>query len=158
MRPQSLLYHRPIFTGDQALFSDLTIYAPGLNTTAADIQAVLQAEAKVTPALQGAIDPGARKLIDRARSAGWQAVTIPGNPSLGARALTVHANGAGQYVFERVLWSGLKETVICDGKTLLHLYPEIGLGAKRAVSTFHRASLTNLVPWSLPPVEDLARG
>src|SRR5262249_17264907 len=45
LHPQSLLYHRAIFTGDQALFHDLTIYAPGLNTSTADIQAVLQAEA-----------------------------------------------------------------------------------------------------------------
>jgi hypothetical protein len=156
--PQWLVYHRPNFTGDRALFDDLTIYAPGLNTMAADIQAVLQAEAKVTPPVQGKIDPAAETLIDKARSAGWQTITIPGDPLLARRALTVHANGAGRYVYERVLWSGLKETVVCDGKTLLHLYPEIGVGAKRTVSVFHRAQLSGLVPWSLPPVEDLARG
>jgi hypothetical protein len=156
--PQSLLYHRPTFTGDVNLFSDLTIYAPGLNTTTADIQTVLEAEAKLTPVVRGTFDPAARALIDKARSAGWQAVTIPEKPSLGARALTIHANGSGQYVFERVLWSGLREIVVCDGKTLLHLYPEIGLGSKRPVSRYHRAELAGLVPWSLPPVEDLARG
>src|SRR5262249_35016278 len=111
--PQSLLYHRPIFTGDQALFHDLTIYAPGLNTFAADIQAVLQAEAKGTRPVQGTIDPGAKALIDKARSVGWQTITIPapgantpGSPNT-LPARTIYANGAGQYVFERVLWSGL---------------------------------------------------
>ncbi|HMF18876.1 MAG TPA: hypothetical protein VKE98_16840, partial [Gemmataceae bacterium] len=159
LRPNnSLLYQRPIFTGDTNLFSDLTIYAPGLNTSAADIQSVLEAEAKLTPVVQGTIDPAAKKLIDKARSGGWQAVTIPANPSLARRALTIHANGSGQYVFERTLWSGLRETVVCDGKTLLHLYPEIGLGAKRSVSRYHRAELAGMVPWTLPPVEDLTRG
>src|SRR5262249_36860905 len=60
--------------------------------------------------------------------------------------------------WDRVLPIGLREQVVCDGKTLLHLYPEIGLGARRTVSRFHRADFAELVPWVLPPAEELARG
>jgi tetratricopeptide (TPR) repeat protein len=53
---------------------------------------------------------------------------------------------------------GLQERVLCDGANVWHLYPELGLGAKRKLSRFHRAELVRLVPWYLPPAEDLARG
>src|SRR5207244_3223198 len=52
----------------------------------------------------------------------------------------------------------LRERVACDGRTLLHLYPQLGLAGRRAVSRFHRADLSDLVPWYLPPAADLARG
>src|SRR5581483_5382486 len=71
---------------------------------------------------------------------------------------SVSANGAGMFAYERTLSFGLKERVICDGKTLLHLYPEIGLGATRTMSRFHHAQLQSLVQWALPATEDLAKG
>src|SRR5262249_24906568 len=117
----------------------------------ADIQAVLEAEA--APELRaapGRIDPAARKLIERARSAGWQALTIP-------NAFTLFFDGRGRYAYERVLPLGLRERVVCDGTTLLQLYPELGIGARRTMSRFHRAELLSVVPWLLPPAEDLAR-
>ena len=43
-------------------------------------------------------------------------------------------------------------------QTLLHLYPEIGVGARRTVSRFHRAEMSGLLPWLLPSAEDLAHG
>ncbi|HMC64729.1 MAG TPA: hypothetical protein VKI65_07305, partial [Gemmataceae bacterium] len=146
------LYSRPSFTNDPRLFSDLVAYAPGMNTSRADIQAVLEAEAapelRVAP---GRIEPAARKLIERARSAGWQALTIP-------NAFTLFFDGRGRYAYERVLPLGLRERAVCDGATLLHLYPELGIGARRNVSRFHRAELLRAVPWLVPPAEDLARG
>src|SRR5262249_44244475 len=116
------------------------------------IEAVLGAEA--APELRaapGRIDPAARKLIERARSAGWQGLTIP-------NAFTLFFDGRGRYAYERVLPLGLRERVVCDGTTLLHLYPELGIGARRDVSRFHRAELLRVVPWLVPPAEDLARG
>jgi hypothetical protein len=41
----SLLHKRPGFSGEDKLFFDLVAYAPGLNTSAADLGAVLEAEA-----------------------------------------------------------------------------------------------------------------
>src|SRR5262249_35213572 len=104
----------------------------------------------------GAIDPAARALIDRARAAGWQAVTLPGRD--GAPGVRVVHDGAGRYAYERRIGLGLRETVVCDGTTLLHLYPEIALAARRAGSRFRRAALAAVVPWVLPPADDLARG
>jgi hypothetical protein len=153
----ALLYRRPSFRLDDRLFHDLVSYAPGMNTSRADVLAVLEAEAASDPAGgPGTIDPAAADLINAARAAGWQTVTLPAAGGLPAWKLAY--DGSGRYHHERVLPSGLKEVVSCDGKELLHLYPELGLAARRAVSRFHRAELGDLVPWALPPVRDLAEG
>ncbi len=149
------IYQRPTFTHDRRLFSDLLQYAPGLNSNGTDIQCVLEAELKrgsVVPA--GSVDPAARVLIDRARSLGWSCLTLgdKNNP------LKLHFNGAGHYFYERTLPSGLVEQVYCDGQTLLHLYPELGLGARRTVHRLHRGDLADLIPWHVLPADDLARG
>src|SRR5262249_22801829 len=151
------LYQRPTFTGDVRLFGDLLWYAPGMNTTWQDLYAALEAEAAADPGVpEGAIDPGAWRLIEQARAGGWQTWTIGGDRPRPGYAVSF--NAAGQFTWDVVLECGLRERVICDGKTLWHLYPEIGVGSRRQVSRFHRADLLAQVPWLLPPVEDLARG
>jgi tetratricopeptide (TPR) repeat protein len=153
-RPR-VLYQRPVFSGHRDYFSNLTLYAPGLNTSLTDVLAVLAAEApkEVLPK-RGRIDPAARKLIDIARGRGWQSLTI----GEGGDAVVLTFDGAGRYAYQRRLESGLRERVVCDGRSLLHLYEEIGLAARREVSRFHRADLLRAVPWLVPPVEDLAVG
>ena len=139
------------------MFTDLLSYAPGLNSSDADIQAVVEAEA--APALgntPGTIAPEARRLIDRARTASWQTLTLPGGPSF--PEIRIVFDGQGRYRYERTLPLGLREEVVCDGTTLLHLYPELGLAARRTVSRFHRAEMASLFPWLPLPAEDLARG
>src|SRR5262249_19871609 len=74
---QSLLYERPHFSGDWRVFSDLLAYAPGMNTQAADIAAVLDDEAPDPQAAPGNIDPAARVLIQKASQWGWQSITLP---------------------------------------------------------------------------------
>jgi ferric-dicitrate binding protein FerR (iron transport regulator)/tetratricopeptide (TPR) repeat protein len=151
------LYSRPSFSGDERVFTDLASYAPGMNTSLADVRAVLEAEAAPRLSDQpGPIDPAARKLIDRARSAGWQKLTVKGKD--GKPALTITFDGAGRYAYQRTLANGLQERVVCDGRTLLHLYPDLGIGARRTVSRFHRADFAGAVPWLVPPAEDLAHG
>ncbi len=150
-------YERPTFGGDDRLFTDLAAYAPGLNTSPADVQAVLEAEA--APDLRaspGHVDPDARRLIDAARTGGWQTVTLPAGK--GRPDLLLTFDGAGRYAYERMLPTGLLERVVCDGETMLHLYPELGVGARRPVTRFHRAELQAVLPWLVPPAEDLARG
>src|SRR5262249_8118741 len=145
------------FTSDQRVFTDLLAYAPGMNTSWADVLAVLEAEAGSKQIATGSIDPAARKLIDKARSAGWRVLTT----DAGTRGLTPPAplvfDGAGRYGYEQTYPTGLEERIVCDGKTVLHLYPDLGLGARRAMSRFHRAEFASVVPWVLPPVEDLGR-
>ncbi len=151
------LYGRPSFSGDERVFSDLASYAPGLNTSRADIRAVLEAEAAPHLSdLPGRIDPAARKIIDRARAAGWQKLTVTDKD--GKAVLTIVFDGAGRYAYEHTLASGLTERVVCDGRTLLHLYPDLHIGARRAVSRFHRADFGAAVPRLVPPAEDLAHG
>ena len=156
-RRRNVLYQRPRFSGNWQVFSDLLMYAPGMNTTRADVQAVLAEEAKGCEApAPGKIDPVAHQLIERARSIGWRSVTIP--DSGGKPVLTVTFDGAGRYAYGRTTWSGLTERVLCDGKTLWHLYDELGVGAERKFGRFYRGELEALVPWALPPAEDLAGG
>lgn len=151
------MYERPGFSGEERYFADLAAHAPGMNTSPADIQSVLEAEA--APELRsrpGTIAPGARGLIERARAAGWQAVTIARDKD--DRGFTLFVDGQGRCAWERTLPAGLREQVACDGATLLHLYSDLGIGARRSVSRFHRADLIRLAPWLVPPAEDLARG
>jgi tetratricopeptide (TPR) repeat protein len=149
-------YTRPSFTGNGRVFADLVSYAPGMSSSRADVQAVLEEEAAPRfGSKRGAIDAAARKLIDAARSSGWVQTVIPLSVD---ESLSVLHDGQGRYAYERRLPLGLVERVVCDGTTLLHLYPELGIGARRTVSRFHRADFADLVPDFLPPAEDLARG
>ncbi len=157
LRPEELLYRCPTFAADGRLFTDLVAFAPGLNTTHADVLGVLEAEAPPDPAdAPGTIEPAARALVESARAAGWRTLIVPASGA--TPSWSISFDGSGRYAVERVLSSGLAEHVLCDGKELLHLYPELGLGARRSVTRFHRVELADLVPWALPPARDLAHG
>jgi hypothetical protein len=154
----SLLYQRLVYGGDDdRLFSDLLLYAPGLNSSDADLCAVLEAEAqRLAASRSGKIDAGARALFAKGRAAGWQTFTLAAEERRATRKITF--DGSGRHAYQRTLASGLRERVVCDGKTLWHAYPDLGLAARRAVSRFHRLDFAAVVPWALPRPEDLARG
>ena len=150
-------YQRPYFSGDQRVFSDLVAYAPGLNTSMSDIKAVLEAEAVPNARnAPGQIAPEARALIAKARAVGWRKLVVPARA--GQAGWSILMDGTGRYAYERTLPEGLPERVICDGTTLWHVYPELGLAARRTVSRFHRAEWAALLPGLLPPAEDLVLG
>ena len=156
-RPQSKVVEGADLRDARAIFRDLVSFAPGMDTTLADVLTVLEAEARLPRQLRtGKVAPAARTLIDKARAARWEAVTIPARDE--EDSFTIVCDGQGRCRYERTLDTALRELVVCDGKTLLHLYPELGLGARRHVSRFHRRELCALVPWLLPPVNDLAQG
>jgi predicted Zn-dependent protease len=150
-------YERPSYQPEPRVFSDLLAYAPGLNTSPADVRAVLEAEA-VPGAWNkpGKVEPAAGALIDKARLKGWHSLTLPAQD--GRAAFTIAFDEDGRFAFDRTLPPGLRERVVCDGKALTHLYPQLGLAAHRDVSRFHRAELAALVPWFLPPADEMARG
>lgn len=152
-----LLYQRPSFSANWLAFGDLVQYAPGMNTTMADIRAVLDAEAEQKNVSKpGKVDKAAKQLIDRARGAGWRGITFKDED--GKALVTVTFDGTGRYAYERRLPNGLNENVVCDGATLWHMYSDIGVGSKRTYSRFHRAELAQMIPWILPRTEDLALG
>jgi hypothetical protein len=154
--PGSLLYTRPGYSNDDRVFYDLVSYAPGLNTTSADLRAVIEAEARTNPAARrGTIAAGVRALFAKARNAGWRTLSIP---AAGSPAYTITFDGTGRHAWERTLQSGLRERVVCDDKALWHLYPDLGLAARRTVSRAHRLDFWQALPWVLPLPEDLARG
>src|SRR5262249_39659808 len=96
-----LVYHMPRFLDDPRTLSDLVSYAPGMNTTAADILAVLEAETKPGPqAAPGRIDPAARALIDKARAADWQALKLGGD---GEPMGNLVFGGRGRFAYEPTL-------------------------------------------------------
>ena len=141
-----------------SLLQDLPSYAPGLQTWAADRFAAADQAARNRPAT-GIVDPEARRLIEKARSTGWEQVWIPstdkGHKDRRENAAIV-ADGSGRFRIDREVSEGLKETVINDGSTMWHLYSELGLGAKRAVSRFHQMGIQRLVPWYVPTVDELS--
>lgn len=135
---------------------DLLGFAVGLNTGPADVKAVLEAEAE--PELRnvpGRIDPAALALFDRARQGGWVRLAPAAKD---APAETFLFDPSGRFVRTRALPVGLKEETVCDGDSVLSLYPELGLAGKRAVSRHHRAELARAVPHVVPAAADLARG
>jgi len=151
------IYERPTYAPPMDIFHDLVAYAPGLNTSLADMHSVLDAEA-VPGAWNkpGKIEPAARALFDRLKFTGWYSLTLPAEA--GIPAFTITFDDGGQFAYERILPFGLRERVVCDAQTLTHVYPQLGLAARRNVSRHHRAELAALVPWYVPPAEDLARG
>jgi len=153
----NLSYERPAFSGDPRVFRDLVSYAPAMNTTMADILSVLEAEAGPEPeADRGSIEPAARGLIDKARGAGWQVLTVPAKAR--TPAWNIFFDGSGHYTYDRMLSSGLREQASCDGSELLHLYPELGIGARRQVTRFQQMQFAQWVPSYLPSADDLAHG
>ncbi len=150
------MYSRASFSNHEQVFTDLLTYAPGMNSSSADIEAVLEAEAMPgLGSLLGTLDPAAKALIDGARKASWQTLSLNMD---GEAEVKVVFDGQGRYAYDRTLTNGLREQVVCDGTTLFHLYPELGVGARRTVTRFHRAQFANLVPWLVQPAEDLVRG
>ena len=144
-------YGRPSFNGNLRVFNDPVSYAPGMSSSPADVQAVLEAEAAPRFGNRlGTIDPAARKLIEAARSTEWKSLKT-------ADGTFLH-DGQGRYAYVRKLSLGLLERVVCDGTHLWHLYPELGIGAKRVVTRFHRAPLLDLIPDFVPSAEDMAHG
>ena len=146
------------------LFGDLISHAPGLNTSSVDVMAVVDAESpseisnfksQISNPSAGRVDDAARALIEKSRSRGWESITLPGRE--GETGITVHYDGSGRHVWERVVSEGLREHVVCDGSTLWHVYREIGLASKRPFSRFHHREFTAIVPWLLPSVDELAR-
>ncbi len=148
-----LQYQRPYPTNDQRVFSDLLAYAPGMNTTWVDVRAVLEREGGTAPE-RGTVDAAAAKLLERARTAGWLRV----GSGDGDLAYDVLVDGAGRLRIDRTLRCGLREIVVADGTTLLHLYPDLGVGARRTLDRHLRAQIAALVPWSVASSDDLAIG
>ena len=149
-------YRRPRYEPKLRLFTDLASYAPGMTSLPADIQAVVEAEAMPRSGQsRGEIDPAARELINSSRSTTWRGLT---DKDATGRDYTIHFDGQGRYAWTRRLSFGLVEQVVCDGLTILHLYPELGIGAKRAVSRFHRAEWAGRMIDQLPPADDLNFG
>lgn len=152
-------YHVPAqFGNDRRWFGDLMSHAPGLNTWRADILAIAEEQSpqkRKDEWQQGTIEHNARRLITKARTAGWEKITWPAADD--RSSFEIVCDGQGRHVFRRTVSEGLTEEVICDGETLTHAYAEIGLASKRAFTRFHRRTIESLVPWLLPRVEELAR-
>jgi hypothetical protein len=143
--------------GDAHAFFDLLAYAPGLHNSRADALAALDAEARPDPSSRkGRIDPKAKALLDAARKPAWRTYSVP---AVGlAPAFSINFDGAGRYVWKRTLASGFEESVICDGKGLWHVYPELGLAARRTVSRHHHNAFAARLPFAVPSAEDIAYG
>ncbi len=159
------LYQRRAAHPLAGVMKDLPSYAPGLQTWPADRLAIVAQAAAMKPK-SGEVDAEARRLIEKARSLGWEKVRLISRNALASGSALVKpdasafrlvlADGSGRFVVDREVGEGLKEQVIHDGSTLWHLYPEIALGAKRTMSRFHQSAIQSLIPWYVPSVDDLS--
>lgn len=142
-----------ILTRRPGVLQNLLTYAPGIQTSVADLLSVVEAEC-VESSRNGSIDPGARQLIEECRQRGWEEIAWAGDVDGTVR--TVVCNGAGDFRIERRTVDGLLEQIVANEQTLQHLYPELGIGARRSISRFHRQSLLRMTPWLLPPADELS--
>ncbi len=139
-------------------FDRPTAYAPGFITTLADVAAVLESEGPHQAIPFGEMDNAAADHLDAARGTarrrsgddGWSVATRPGE--------TIVFHDDGRYAITRTAGAGLKERVFCDGQSLWHVYPELGLATHRRVSRFHRLAAGFEVPWLIPSNTVLQKG
>jgi hypothetical protein len=130
---------------------DLTSYAPGLYSTAADILSEVVAQYGLPPAT-GKVSPEARRRIEAARAA-----IRPVRIRYGKEGPAVLAASGDRFAVTRQTEMYLTERMVCDGREILHLYGELGLAARRPASPLRLASLRQLAPHFLPPADWLAR-
>ena len=151
------LYPQPETLNQRRSTRRLVDFAPAIATSSADALAIIEEEANLERRPEpGNIDERARELIEAARRWDWLRMTLRDGEDQVAFEVTI--DGQGRFRFDHQTDQGLREIVICDGPTLRHLYPELGLGTTRSMSRFHRTELAQLVPWLLPTVDDLALG
>ncbi len=140
------------WTGSRAMV-DLTRYAPALESTWGDVAELVLAAFGKEP--RGRVEAAAAERITAARRR---------TPNM----LIKYVNKKGDVLFK--LWAGredrfawsttssmyLREDFVCDGTSLYHVYPELGLAARRAAGR-RLAGIRGLVPHLMPPPEELAR-
>ena len=152
----------PVLTGSLS-WRDLMSFAPALNTTHADRMAVAAEQAqsddtgdssKSQPEKRGKVDPAARRLIEQARSGGFEQVTLQ---SEGKTLLRIVCDATGRHACETRSPLGLVQKTFCDGTSIRHAYPQLGLSARRSFSEFHFGQLQTLLPWLVRSVADLSR-
>jgi autotransporter-associated beta strand protein len=129
------------------MLHDFTLYADGFMTTMADRLVVAETAAETKT---GTVDAAARALLDASRSMST-ALTVKDHFG---ETWIVAGDGRAKRD-QRNPW-GLREIIVQDGKTLRHLYPEIGLGTERVMSRTRWMEHMRRFPWLLPPVEVLA--
>lgn len=143
----------PVKSGS-VLWRDLFAYAPALNTWHSDTAGVIDDGEKLPAVRRGRVENGARHLIDRARGQGWHRVQLLSGDD---EILNLQCDGLGQHSYRGSTALGLKWKVQCDGKTLRHFYPELGLAAKRTFNRHHFRRLQSMVPWLVRSADDWSR-
>jgi tetratricopeptide (TPR) repeat protein len=142
-----LLLQRPKLAENENFVRDLVALAAGLNTTDADVWTLLDT---VKPTL-GTVSPAAAALIAQARTARWEQLTL-------ANGTLIQWDHADRVAIDRVNAVGMRELIRCDGTTLWHLYPDLGLASRRTMSRFHWAELRHGLPGAVPTLDELCRG
>ncbi|NQT53115.1 FecR domain-containing protein, partial [bacterium] len=129
---------------------DLTRYASALYSTNADV--LNEVVAAYPQKAAGTVSDEARQLIAAARQA-IQPVRIRFGES--GPAMLVAAGG--RFALTRTTDMYLEERMVCDGKAIVHLYPELGLAARRAATPLRLAALRRVAPHLIEPADWLAR-
>jgi hypothetical protein len=90
------------------ILRNLLSYAPAMQTSHADILAVVEAETETkVPLTLGTVDDGAKALVNQARNRGSETIEFAGDDDTASRA--VLCNGAGDLRLERITQDRLVE-------------------------------------------------
>ena len=142
------------WVGSRAMI-DLSRYAPALESTWADVAELVLAAFGRQPA--GTVEPAAAEAVAAARQ-NTPTLRVRYLDRDGKPLLAFWAGAGDRFARTRRTSMYLREDFLCDGNSLLHVYPELGLAARRQQAGRRIAALRRMVPHLLPPADELARG
>jgi len=129
---------------------DLTRYAGGLYSTSFDVLDLV-AQAHPTPPA-GKVSDEAARAIASARKA-----IQPVRLRFGKEGPAILVGSGDRFALVHKTNMYLEERMVCDGENVYHLYPELGLAARRRATALRRAALRQLAPHLVEPADWLAR-
>jgi len=132
---------------------NVTRYAPGLASSWADVAD--EVIAKFGKKAAGKVDPEAARLIAAARK-NTPTMKIAYVTKKGKTVFELQAGPEDRFAFTGRTSMYLRQDVVCDGKDLYHVYPALGLAARRS-AVRRAAGLRRLTPHLMPPADELAR-
>jgi len=132
---------------------DLTRYAPALQSSWADVGDEVVGAFGKSPV--GKVSDQAAARIAAARK-NTPTMDIAYVTKKGKTVFKLQAGPEDRFALTGRTSMYLRQDVVCDGKSLYHVYPELGLSARRPAAR-RVAGLRRLAPHLLPPASELAR-
>ena len=127
--------------------------APALSSSWADVTDLVMAKKERRPL--GNIDgDAAARIASSRKNMPTQRVSRIGDNGKAA-SMIIGAND--RFAWSRKTSMYMREEFVCNGKNRYHIYPELGIIARRPAPDYRRAAIRSMVPHLLPAATDMTR-